>query len=172
MLNKKIDELPFSSEGGFESITKCERKEQTDGTKTYYWYADADDPGSDYQSQEQCDAENIKTEVKTNGGTLIAYGNFKNGQSSKKITKTTQTTEGEIQYGEESANEDSDKKLITENQLGDRTLNTVNSQSKVYYLVVKYPNKNTDQSSADAGKTIQVKLEVDADTANSTIYNS
>ncbi len=173
MLNKKIDELPFSSEGGFESITKCERKEQTDGTKTYYWYADADDLGINYQSQEQCDAENIKAEVKTNGGTLIAYGKFKNGQSGQKITKATQNTDGTIQFNEdESSQQDEDKKLIKKNQLGDRTLNTVDTQSKVYYLVVKYPNKDTDQSSADAGKTIQVKLEVDADTANSTIYNS
>ena len=164
MLSKKIEELPFEGEeGGFAKITKCERKEKTNGTTTYYWYADHEDSSEDYTSG-QCDAENIKDEVTEQGGTLIAHGKFKSGQSDKKIDKTTQTTEEEIQFGVEDPNS------ITKNQLGDRTLNTVDTQSKVYYLVVKYPNSG-DQSENDAGKTIKVGLAVNADTANSTIYD-
>ena len=166
VLKKKISDLSIAEEG-FDSITTCERKEQVVGGNTYYWYADVEDEGTDYQSQEQCDAEAIKSAVKGESGELIAYGTFPTGKEGEQtITKSsTDKDESGIKYNEqEESQQDEDKKKIKANQLGNRTLDTREGESsKVYYLVVKYPNKNDDQASTDQGRQITVKLEVAGD---------
>ncbi len=173
MLEKKIGELDFAKQGGFESITKCGLKTKEESGTTYYWYADADDAGTDYNT-EQCDGKNIREAVSGAGGTLIAYGDLPTGKTEAKITKSTVKGDtNEIRYSEEeAATGDEDlkevKKLVTSNQLGGRTLSTkTGKDSKVYYLVVKYPNKASAQN-ADAGKQISVKLSV-AEGANSVL---
>ena len=176
MLKSKIEDLSqFTEQNGFSNITTCELKHKTEGTNTYYWYADKGDTSENYNTGERCDAEAIRTAVQGANGELIAYGDLKHGQESQKIDKNTQSTDNSIKYSEEEGTLTSDplkeaKTKIKQNNLGGRTLNTKDGEnSKVYYLVVKYPNAQTDQTSKDSGKDISVKLDVAADSGYTTL---
>ena len=166
VIDKKIGELDQFSSGGFAKITTCELKTKVVGNTTYYWYADVADKGEDYQT-EQCEAEAIKTAVKAADGKMIAHGKLLHdeGTQDKKITKATN--------GNEEINLDDVESANSTNNLGDRELSTkTGKDSKVYYLVVKYPNKDQNQATADAGKDISVKLAVNEETASSVLDTS
>ncbi len=169
MMPKEIKDLDFEEHGGIEAVTTCERKSESVEGNTYFWYADKDDHGT-YTEQDRCDAKAIQEAVKSNEGQLIAYGKLpsKSLEQDQKITKSTTKEDGDgaIQYEETEETLQSDplkeqKVAIKANQLGERELSTKEElSSKVYYLVVKYPNENSNQSSDDAGKDIKVNLNV------------
>ena len=148
VIDNKIGELDDFQDGGLEEVTTCELKKKVDGATTYFWYADADD-GDEYTGEQRCDAEAIKNAVTKASGQQVASGTLKHGPSEQTVDATSVT------------------------ELGDRKLDTSAGgvNSKMYYLVVKYPNKEQSQNE-DFGDTINVKLGIDETSVESTLHNA
>ena len=149
MVESQVDDLDP------KNTTTCKfRQQKNDVTgETQYWYSD--DESTPVESDEGCKATAIINKISTTlHGTKIASGKLLNGKDTEQhITKDTETEEYTKGDG----------------TLEDRVINTNNKQSKYYYLVVKYPNQNKNQSTTDAGKTFSVKLSIDGKPA-STVY--
>ena len=136
--------------------TNCKLIEKQDENgKTKFWYSDksTEEATANPTEDSGCKGEAIITKLRDNlSGTQIATGKIKNGTGS--ITKDTiEAADGEIK----------------DNNLSKRVINTSDKKAKFYYLVVKYPNQDTDQATNDAGKDINVTLSLDG-TPTSTLY--
>ncbi len=148
MVESEYDELEA------EKTSICKFREERNGEtgETQYWYSD--DTSQEATEDTGCTATNIINKLQNQlSGKKIANGVFKAGQN-KTIDKNT--------TGDE---------LVKGVGLDDRKINTNNMPSKYYYLVIKYPNENKNQSTLDAGKTFTASLSVDG-TPASTLYKA
>lgn len=113
-------------------IDSCTLKVETSGTETKLYY---ENDGHD------CDVQNLGiqaqlSEYEIAGGTLKSEGGLTNTVVDKGVSSLT-AMEREI-------------KNVSKGQEG----------KKYYYLVVEYPNQESNQATTDAGQTINVKLEL------------
>ncbi len=120
-------------------------KEESDGV--HLWY------GSDGDGNTNTDAvcRYADEETKFPAANKVSSGTLKANQA----VETTIT----------SASSDDEITEATKSKLDGKTVDTKTNSSKHYYLVVKYPNEQSNQAepeSGDAGKTISVKLVVDS----------
>ena len=131
-----------------KDTTICELQQKPSGTETHFWYADQ---GKSEETGTGCTGTAITTKLTTTlGGQKIASGKLLKADdtSTPKEGTITSTTKGE-EYSQEVG-------------LADRKINTKDGHdTKYYYLVVKYPNQNENQSTKDVNKTISVTLSLD-----------
>ncbi len=139
-----------------QGTTICQKKSES-GTagETKYWYADGTGV-SEGPNNDSCTGSAIVKKLTDElSGKKLAFGKLK-ANGSATITKDTtdqvtlDPTEGE--------------------NLANRTLETNGTKTKYYYLIVKYPNKpSEDQSKTDAGKNINVSLSIKQDSVETTL---
>ncbi len=131
--------------------TTCELKQKQVGSQVQLWYADKNDDDADPSSDSGCDGEAITQAINKLNPTKIASGKFLKQKSIKTTIDKTTLTQPEISGGTQ---ED-------EGNLENRKINTQDTKTKYYYLVVKYPNDGNQSN--DVGKKISAKLSIDGD---------
>ncbi len=151
MVESKYDNLDASE------ITTCKLRNKINENELQLWYSDSD--SGDPTEDAGCKGEVITTKLtqELNAKTIASGKLLKNQLVDKEITKDTSTDDsGEYQKGEGA-------------DLEGRAINTSDKTDKYYYLVVKYPNKNENQSPTDEKKEIKVSLSIDG-TVNLSLY--
>ena len=159
----------YMVEGEYDQLdatktTICELQHNSTDSETQLWYSDKKDQGlgvsSDPSDDQGCSGSAIINKLKAPplNGIKIASGKLKMKQNeNKEITKDS--------LAEADGQQD-------DGDLSKRTINTKNLPSKYYYLVVKYPNENKDQSETDEAKQIKVALSIDGPAQVSTYKSS
>ncbi len=136
---------------------KCKLKTLVDGTNTYLWFADQNDDGSDKTTECTFGAEALAA---FSVDKTVASGTLKKNTPSGKITAATE-------LGAQSGNEIESGDSGETNPLKGRQLDTSSNGvgTKYYYLVIDYPNLESDQATTDAtGLEISATLKVDEST--------
>ena len=147
------------SELNAEDTTICELKQKSVGNQTYFWYGDKKEEPVPNEAETGCTGTAITTKLTGEkgsgaglGGKLIASGKL------LKATSTDTPKQGTI------TSKTSGEEYNQEVDLSQRVINTTTGHdTKYYYLVIKYPNKNESQSATDAKKTISATLTIDGD---------
>lgn len=125
-----------------------EKKDDTTG-ETKFWYSDkaTEDATANPAEDQGCKGEAITNYItSTLKGTLLAHGKLNKTTDNGTITKDSLE---EVEGSQDHSN------------LEDRVIDTETTKSKFYYLVINYPNENSNQATLDAGKQITAKLSLD-----------
>ena len=137
--------------------TTCKLRKKIVGNDLQLWYSDLE--GDDPTNDAGCKGEAITTKLtNTLQAKTIASGKLLANKTDQVIDKNS--TEDEEEYKKESGAD-----------LANRAINTDDKQDKYYYLAVKYPNQNANQSLTDEEKEIKVSLSIDG-TANLSLYEA
>ncbi len=144
---------------------ECKIKNKVVVTETHFWYGDE----SDEEEGHSCTLTETQKQT-LQSSDMIAYGTFKSSHPKGTIDSSSATSGATTEdYSEVSPStceeELCNPKSTTDNPLKGRELNTSDTPNKSYYLVVQYPNKNSDQTlTGDEGKAISVNLRVKSGT--------
>ena len=151
---------------------KCKLIADVKDTETHYWYADTN--VAEGNAGKSCTLNASQKEI-LSGTTMIAYGKFSSGQTALKSISGESVSQGKVSEGNETSPTICDGELCNpsgaSNPLNGRTLDSEETKSKYYYLVVQYPNKDQEQQQGDGGlesPDIQVNLKVKEGTAKVT----
>ena len=142
---------------------------------THFWYGDEGQNDDDTKS---CTLTSEQKNVLL-GTTMIAYGKMSSGESSGTIGPNDAVAEAGGQtsdYSEVSPTTCSGKLCDpnggTTNNLKNRTLDSNKTTTKHYYLVVQYPNQNSNQALTDQEKGISITLKVADGTPKVTVADN
>ncbi len=167
---------------------KCKLLVDNVGTTMRYWYGN-DGESSTFSENQYCTLSDTDiSDLETNSTTPIAYGYLPStsDDGEQTISASDKATEGVLEkYGAsglkeflENVDENGTTKIyypkseVQEYPLKGRSLNTDDVSDKYYYLVVFYPNKDSDQTTTDEAKSVQVSLEIDESSITTSTKNS
>ncbi len=150
----------------------CKLVSDVVGNETHYWY---NDTGTKDEEEDEtptsCTLSSSQKET-LQSTTMIGYGYLKANQSQNAVINKETATQTGNPSGTTVGNVTAELYNTgdeTNNPLKGRTLNTEDTKSKYYYLVVQYPNENSKQNEDEGSKTINVSLKVSTGSAAATL---